>query len=338
VGETSPAHLQRVIDWLAELRATDPVPLGAPLSPVGARLAWDAALGALEPEALSRAAALPGAPFASAAVVVARTVFTAPLEWAAVLLARGTRVVLKVPHDQPATGLALATAAARHGLPLAATPDRAAIGGAELVVAMGSDASVAEIGAQSTAARRLLFGSRSSVAWITDPRSLDAVAADAALYDSRGCMSPVAVFTPLPPGEVAAGLAAAMDRAEAAVPRGAITAREAAEIRARVALARAAGTSRVGPAWGVLTLPAERFVPSPLPRVLTVHGVADRAAFSAWLARWSESLSTLGTDDAGLAWPGVRVCAPGSMQRPPLDRRHDGVDWLRATLNSEPPL
>jgi Acyl-CoA reductase (LuxC) len=323
------APLDRVIAWLDDLRGVDPSAAGAPLSPAGARWARDAALAGLAPEALRAAAAIEGRPFASAAMVVARTVFTAPIEWAAVLLARGTALSLKVPHDRPALGAWLAETAARRGLPLTATTDRAGIGGAELLVAMGSDASVAALDAVQGPVRKLLFGSRFSVAWLTDLASVDGLAEDAALYDGRGCMSPVAVATPLDAGVVAARLAEAMARAEVRAPRGDISATEAAQIRTRRALARATGAVHEGPGWAVLTAPAAAFVPSPLPRVLAVHSVQD---VWAWLAPWSAALSTIGTDDPALSWPGARVCALGAMQRPPLDRLHDGVDWLRATL------
>lgn len=328
--------LDRVNAWLAELRRADPTAVGAPLSPAGARFAWEAALASLDPASVQAAAELDGAPFPSAALVVARTVFTAPLEWAAVLLARGTALTLKVPRDRPETGAFLARTAQGHGLPLVSTTDRAAIGRAPLVIAMGSDATVAEIGAEAGAARTLLFGSRFSVAWLTELASVDALAADAALYDGRGCMSPVAVATPLPLDVVCERLAEAMAAAESRWPRGETSPLESAAIRTRRAVARATGAVREGHGWAVLALPPARFVPSPLPRVIAVHALPDRGAFAAWLAPWSAALSTVGTDDPGLVVAGARVCALGQMQRPPLARLHDGVDWLRATLISRP--
>ena len=78
--------------WRDHLLAL-PVP-SSHLSPAGAEEVWLGALAALSNEALD--AIDDGPAYKTAVLVCARTVLTAPLEWCAVLLARGTRVTLKV--------------------------------------------------------------------------------------------------------------------------------------------------------------------------------------------------------------------------------------------------
>ncbi|MEQ1508417.1 MAG: hypothetical protein ABMB14_39670, partial [Myxococcota bacterium] len=135
----------RVRAWRDRLRAIDPTAWSGPLSVSGARAAWEAALDALTDSGLADAIGRPGEPFPAAAVVVARTVSTAPIEWCAVLLGRGTRVVLKHPTGEPGIAPALVEAADAVGLPLTATDDRAALADLPLVVAMGADPSIAAI-------------------------------------------------------------------------------------------------------------------------------------------------------------------------------------------------
>jgi hypothetical protein len=325
-------RLDAVRQWRDRLRASDPTPLRSPLSPEGVRAALDASLDALTDQALAEATSIPGEPFATAAMAVARTVLTAPIEWCAVLLARGTRVALKHPRGQPGLTPLLVEVARELDLPLTATEDRAALQGAELVIAMGSDESVARIGVETGAVRKLLFGARFSVAWVLDHDAMRAVARDAALHDGRGCFSPVAVATPLPLHEAVDSLAEAMIEAERAIPRGSVDRYEAARVRERAAIARLTGELAEGPAWQVHGLPAERFAPGALPRVLGLYRVDDRPALEAWLAPWRLAVSTVGTDDPELALDRVRVVPVGEMQRPPLIRLHDGVDWVRETL------
>lgn len=304
--------------WRAAVRALSPRDLDVPdLSGPVARFALDAALDALDdvPRHLDRRAP------AHTAVVCASTVFTAPLEWAAVLLARGGAVTLKSPRGLERWFDAVADATR---LPLAATTDRAVLRRADRVVAMGSDATLAALRAELAPGVLLGFGHRFSVAWWTDPAQADALALDLALFDGRGCMSPVAVFSPIPDAGVR--LAAALDRVEARLPRGAVRPAEAARIRERVALARVLGAARIGSASAVLELPIDRFEPTGLPRVVPVHA-CDRAGFVSAIRHVAHELSTIGTDETvGL---GVRESPLGWMQRPPLDRLHDGVDWLR---------
>lgn len=317
--------------WRDRLRALDPGTLGTGLSPEGAREAMNAALDALTDQALADAAALPVVPAPRAAVIPASTVFTAPIEWCAVLLGRGSEVLVKRPRARAALVDALVDAAEAVGLPLSATSSRD-LTDANLVVAMGSDDTLRAIRQGLPPGVRFAgHGSAWSLAWLTgDGRGL---ARDLALHEGRGCLSPVVVFTPLPLDRAVGRVVAALEEAQARWPLGEVSPGEAARIRARGALARVVGSARVVEGGAVHGLPAERFVPEALPRAPAVVQVADLAEAVELVGRWP-GLSTVGTDapDSAHTWRAAgasRVCPLGEMQRPPLRRLHDGVDWVR---------
>jgi len=305
----------QVNTWRTRLRSLSP-DIG--LSPAASRYALDTALDALDavPFHVDR----PAPPHT--VIVCASTVFTAPLEWAAVLLARGGRVTLKAPRALESW---FAQVAAATELPLSSTSDRDILDQADCIVAMGSDQTLRAIEARLRPHQRLLgFGHRYSLAYWSDPALADAVALDLALYDGRGCMSPLGVFSPLP--DAPKLLATAMERLQQRLPRGELGPIEGARIRERDSLTRVLGSALSGPDWAVHTLPASRFPTPALPRAAVLHP-ADFNHFRAVVAAHLPHLSTLGTDTS-IEAPGVRVCALGEMQRPPLHREHDGVDWL----------
>jgi len=322
---------QAVRRWRDRLREADLATVATPLSRAGLRLVLNDAIEMLDEDALDEVAAMPGAPFATAAMAVPRTVPTAPIEWAAVLLGRCTRLVLKPPAGEPGLVPILVDAARAEGLPLVEGAGHAALAGAELVVVMGEDDTVRAVRHQHPHATVLGFGHTFSVAYAASDATIGAVARDAIRFDGRGCMSPVALLSPLPLDRACATLAAAMERAQVEAPLGAITAAEGAAIRTRRARARAEGVVHEGDGWSVHGLPPERFEPVGLPRSLAVHP-ATEATLERILAPHAGMLSTFGTDGPPPPWPHARICRPGEMQRPPLLRRHDGVDWLAATV------
>lgn len=321
--------------WRDALRTVDPTAAMPFLSPEGARAGWSAAWEALDDASLAEAIAGEGAPYATATVVAAGAVPTAVIEWVAVLLARGTAVLVKHPAGEPGITGFLVDAARRHGLPLAATDDRRAID-AELVVAMGSDETIAAIGASLPASSRFLgHGHRFSIAWVTG--DWPGLAEDLALYDGRGCLSPVIAFTPVGVDQAVPALASAMRTAQARWPVGTIDPVEGAAIRAREALARVVGRVERGDGWSICVLPADRVVPQALPRSVALVCGVDPSAAAAIVAPWGRWLSLLGTDDDAIAEAFVRagvtrVAALGRMQRPPLIRTHDGEEWLRQVV------
>lgn len=320
--------------WRGLLRALDPTPHVPHLSPEGAHEAWRAALGALDDTSLLEVGALGGRPYPEAAFVAASTVFTAPIEWLAVLLGRGTHVVLKHPAEDPGIAPLLRDAANAVGLPLRITAERDVVSRAPLVVVMGSDDTVREVrGAARADARVLPHGHRISLGWVAedDDASWMGLAEDAALYDGRGCLSPAAVFTPLPLGLAVERLAAAMASVQTRLPTGTRSPGEGARIREREALAKVLGQVASGPGWSVHGLPLSSWQAAALPRSVAVVSCSHAEA----LARIGGlPVSTVGTISDADPWFQVgvtRVCAPGRMQRPPLVRTHDGEDWLRAT-------
>ncbi len=336
--------------WREKLRAADPSFQPTGLSKEGAKEALDAALEALDDESLDRVAALGGRAFPTVAVVTARTVTTAPIEWCAVCLGRGSTVLLKHSVRDPGLSSLLITTAREVGLPLVGVTERAAIRAADLVVAMGTDETIEDIRRTLPARTRMVpHGHRFSVAWLVDdpmpvdprvPEGFDSpfagVAADAAMHDGRGCYSPVAVFTSLPLDEAVERMAKNLERANRRWPVGTISPAEHAALRARRALAKVVGAVREGPGWSVHGLPVGHLEPVALPRsvaVFHVEGPEEAARALTPFGRW---LSTVGTDDpestdTWLKLGATRICRPGRMQRPPLVRHHDGEDWLRAT-------
>ena len=305
------------------------------LSPPGALAARDAALAALSPEVLGRVASLGGTPFQSARFVAARTVFTAPLEWLAVLLGRGTTVELQLPSAPSDTGRAWqhwAQLARDHGLPLRLVPKGEGTT-PELLVAMGSDDTIAELGQRAAASRFLGFGARYSAAVFDSVEDVPAIVFDLALYDGRGCMSPGLVVVPDPEtlGPIAEAFAQALADTEVRWPRGRLSDAEHASIRSRGALARVLGRCDTGPAWAVHQLPWSHRSVASLPRAPLLCVPPDPSAAIAALAV-DPHLSSLGTRRAVRAAGGGRVVLPGTQQSPPVERLHDGVDWLRATF------
>jgi hypothetical protein len=338
-----PALLRVAMQVLLRLRACDPSVWGTGLSSAGARAAWAAALDALSPDMLARK--LPGALPRRVGIVCSGNVFTAPLEWTFALTLRGVEVVLKPATGQE--GSVAAIAAALSGLPGRVhvrawrggdeTAEARGLTGCEAVIGFGGAEALSAIGGRLApwrpAPRWLPFGPKAGVAVIRrlETATADTLALDHALYDGRGCMSPSAIF--LVDGEISV-LAEAMARAEAKMARGPLTPEEGAAIRARLALARVVGKVIQDDAWAVVELPVTQLQLAALPRVAVVHRVASLAQADMLVARHAEHIGTLATDapegrsarDPGARAP--RVCAPGTMQRPPLARFHDGVDVL----------
>jgi len=309
------------------------------LSPQGLKEAIAAVVEALDDESLRSVEAMGGRPFHDAAVVTASTVATAPIEWCAVLLGRGTRVAIKCSSRSSGLAEWLVQTAQSVGLPLTATTDRTIAAAADLVVAMGSDETLREIRNSLPATTRFLpHGHRFSVAWVDrdDDATWDGVAADAALHDGRGCLSPTTVFTPIPADVAGPALMRALDRAAARWPIGSLDPSESAAIRSRSALTRVAGRLFDGPGGSVHAIPGARWRPEALPRSLWLVQTRDISEAKQVLGTSARWLSTVGTDSPNAAneWfeaGATRVCRAGRMQRPPLLRSHDGEDWLSAT-------
>jgi hypothetical protein len=225
---------------------------------------------------------------------------------------------------------------------------------ADCICATGSDATIATLQSRARPPRRLVLdGHRISLAAVAPPerpeprRDLaERLATDVALWDQLGCLSPIAVFCvgPEPQRTAALGeeIAHALANAEKNWPRGSIDAGAAhaiAQQRAEAELRRAAGRAveihaTDSTAWTVIVEDGPELRPAPLHRFIRVVPVRDPdqlldaieplgshlaavaiEGFGARAAELARALVELGAS---------RICAPGSLQSPPLDWRHGG--------------
>lgn len=230
---------------------------------------------------------------------------------------------------------------------------------AECVSLTGSDETVSMLRARVRGARRVLVhGHRVSWAALGPgatrgaalERACAGLAQDVALWDQLGCLSPVAVHVvdsdPDAADRVAEGLARELARAEQRWPRGRVDARVAVEIAAARGEAelRAAAGRRValhasrGTQWTVVREDAPALRPGPLHRFVRVHPAETPEAFLTALAPLGRHLAAVAVAGFGaqadalaraLAAAGAsRVCAPGTLQAPPLAWHHDGEGVL----------
>ena len=225
---------------------------------------------------------------------------------------------------------------------------------ADCICATGSDATIAAVRAQVKPPRRLVAdGHRLSIAAVVPPEAAEArvdlagrLAVDIALWDQLGCLSPIAVFAVHPePARMAAlaeAIAAALANAEKDWPRGAIDARAAHEIaqqRAEAELRRATGRAievhaSDSTAWTVIVEDGPELRPAPLHRFIRVIPVPNPQHLLTAIEPLATHLAAVAIEGFGekttqlahaLADLGAsRVCAPGSLQSPPLDWRHGG--------------
>jgi len=225
---------------------------------------------------------------------------------------------------------------------------------ADCICATGSDATIATVQSLARPPRRLVVdGHRLSIAAVVPPECAgrrselaERLAIDIALWDQLGCLSPIAVFAVDPDPAQAAALAEAISvalaNAEDNWPRGSIdasTAHEIAQQRAEAEIRRAAGRAVAihaseATAWTVIVEDGPEPRPAPLHRFIRVVPVPDPGhlleaiqplathlaavaieGFGAGTAELAHALANLGAS---------RICAPGSLQSPPLDWRHAG--------------
>jgi hypothetical protein len=241
---------------------------------------------------------------------------------------------------------------------------QAAVAGAEAVIAFGDDRAMTAL-RQATPAKAafLGYGNKISLALILKeamteanlPALAEAAAFDVSVFDQQGCLSPHVIYVEergaLGPRTFAAALAQAMAAYQLRVPRGTISAEEAAAIsQTRQAYEfRAASDRRVAVwaspqpnDWTVIYDDDPAFAPSCLNRVVYVKPTDAPARVLTAVARYAENISTVGLEPRGermaafaadAAKLGIhRVCALGQMQRPPLWWFHDGKPNLAALV------
>ncbi len=335
---------------LDRLTAVDAATLGTGLPPEHARAAWATAISCARTTDTRRS--LAGTTPSRVLIVASANVFTAPIEWAWALSARGVSVVIKSATGLRAVGEAIALALpgveAQSWVGGEVDAEATAMVGAEAVLVFGSTETIESI--RSRARIPVFgFGPRFGVALVDrlDAETATGLAMDHALYDGRGCMSPAGVFVQ-EPAELLP-LLRALELADAQWPPGEPEASDSIERRTLTMLATAVGRAHRIRGWLVVELPAAHFRPRGLPRVVTIHPASD---IQRAIAPWRDELGTIALtgasegdvgDDPALvdrldlaALPPARVCAVGEMQRPPGSRRlHDGLDvlarlWQRA--------
>ncbi len=327
--------VMRAVERLS--KAVDPSVFSDGLSPSMSALGLEAACALITRSQLRGLQAIEGKPPATALVVVARGVFTAPLEWVAGLAVLGTRVVLKAPSASPSFCEAVADSFVAEGLAVEVRTGHA-LPAVDAVVAMGSDASVALIGQHYSDIPMSLHGHRFSVELVSGAVDVEAVAQDIALYDGRGCFTPTGIFVLGAPADAEAvgrRLADALEHAETLWPRGHFDPALGPIWRERLALSRVKGRVYGGATWGVSVGPCALFEPSALPRWITVHAVSSVDAMLDVLAPWRQHWAACATDEMS-ALGGVleqrgfeRVCEVGKLQRPRFGRPHGGSPFLR---------
>jgi hypothetical protein len=337
-----PTRIDRVLQAVARLAAaSDPQALSDGLSAPMAEHCLTLACGLITREAVLAALDVPGIPPRTAAVVAARGVFTAPLEWVALLAGAGADVLVKAPSTAPTFGEALAAAFAGQGLPVRCTIDRN-LPDVDALVAMGDDPSIAALAAAHPHARLSLHGHRTSFALVQAPDPgpvASALAEDVLLYDGRGCFTPAAVLVLGPParaGALAEALGRTLPALRARLPLGDLSPLHGPAWRQRAALARVLGTlhGTDEPGMGVAgVLPGSHLDLSVLPGFLAVHAVAGLEEAIGLLRPWRGHLAACATDlpdpSAVLALGVERACRPGRLQAPPFGRAHGGREALR---------
>jgi hypothetical protein len=231
---------------------------------------------------------------------------------------------------------------------------------ADCIAATGSDASIAALAARVRPPRRFVAaGHRVSFAALGPeaqggPALADAAAGlalDVALWDQQGCLSPLAVY--VCGGDAAAAdrgaeaLAASLAALEPELPRGEVEPAAAALFLHECDGAELRGGARVrllggvAQRWAVVREADAAARPAPLHRFVRVHPVSGAPELLAALRPFALHLAGVAlagfgaqTDALarGLADLGAsRLCAPGSLQAPPLAWRHENRPLL-ATL------
>jgi hypothetical protein len=220
----------------------------------------------------------------------------------------------------------------------------------DLVVAYGDDATIELLHRRNV----IGFGSRVSGALIAaeaiDPSRIDNVAdllaRDVVLFEQLGCLSLHHVFVVSPDGraarELAIRMAAALELLGSSMPPARIPLHDAGAIRAvrERARWRQIASEPVelfegrGLEWTVIfERRAASFKISPGFRTVHVSAVRDLAEFRACAAAVLgriEGMAVVGEDcEIEARAMGIPyICAPGEMQSPPLDWRHNGGAFL----------
>lgn len=228
---------------------------------------------------------------------------------------------------------------------------------ADAVVVYGSDKTVEQIRARVGANTRFVgHGHKLSVAAVGPDADLEqaagAIAIDLCLYDGRGCLSPAHVFVDAAdrerPAVFARSLAEALSRLAIEQPRGRLDAAEQGLLRELRAIVAGADqpliASSPGTDWAVWRNDGgELGRPGLLRHVgitptISLSGLAELCGAlrpylsSLAVSGWKQNQAELPQLVHGAG--GSRICAPGHLQLPRLDWRHDGMGAIEPLLRS----
>jgi acyl-CoA reductase-like NAD-dependent aldehyde dehydrogenase len=346
--------------WRADAGLRAELPAQSGLSPAMIAAGIDVAAAALDADAMIElvdrelGAERPIRPWLVAHVLASNVpalavpaIALACLAGAAVVVKSGRADRLSAPAfrraldaEDPELAATVVTAYWPGGDPIA---ERTVLAPADVVVATGHDATVAAL-ARRLPHRMVAHGERASIV-IAGPgasadRLADGVAWDVALHDQRGCLSPVAVYLEGDLDAFAERLAEALDRLAGTLPPGSLAAAERAAHRTALAEAEWAGARVLAGASGTVLVDRDpRLRPGPGRRTVWVHPLGSLDAEAGRI----ECIGAAGAvlDLEALRRLGVsRVCAPGSMQRPPLSWPRGQRAPLRTLLggNTAPQL
>ncbi len=305
--------------------------------------------------------------------IVAGNVAGAGIHEIAIALIAGARVVIKTASAEPIFFREFARTLAeidrdcgarivvRHWSRERSDLTAALLEECDLVVAYGDETTI-----ESLHRRNVIgFGSRVSGALIAldgiDASRIDEIAdslaRDVVLFEQLGCLSLHHVYVVSPDGRAARQLAirmsAALERLTESMPAARIPVHDACAIRGvreRARWRQIAGEpvelfEGRGLEWTVIfERRADSFRISPGFRTVHVSAVRDLAEFRACIAAVSgriEAMAVVGDDvetrriSAMLATLGISyVCAPGEMQSPPIDWRHNGGAFFDIMVGS----
>jgi acyl-CoA reductase-like NAD-dependent aldehyde dehydrogenase len=198
------------------------------------------------------------------------------------------------------------------------------LGRADVVVASGSDASMAAL-ARRAGPRLRAHGARTSVAVVrddADDAGVAALADDVVLYEQRGCLSPTTVFVVGDACRFAERLYGALIVAGQRLPRAVRTTAERAAHRVAIEEARFAGATIFDGAEGTVVA-GERGLEPIGQRTVGVRPLRSAADLAAAIEPGTiecVGVAGLALDVEALRRAGVaRVCPLGRMQRPRLD-------------------